>query len=588
MNDIKPILEKLAEKIPVDCIYEFPYTFLGEEKQHLLIVIDSKCQVPTKTLEPMAELCLAETPLHSYMLIPYGELKTAIKNGTLYSALACRKQHLKLSFGKKPLPRLTQIELESIRTKAREHYEKATVKQGDFLEGMEFYRRKENFEQAIFMLHQASELTFRGIEHAIFKRDRPSHGLQEHLKLIAKYIPELANIWNKEDPYYYRLLKLIDQSYTAVRYQRQFTVEKEEIEQLICKLTPILDWCNNYYQTCMAELEGMIQQAIAEPPITHPIGANTASPITLPLPAQLHRQLNEEQTKTLTTICINLIKKEALQQLVLIGLEASESTKVAIYQSDILSTPQTTHCYLLGISANSSTSKSHHIVHTDIRTTVILCTSSRVSQALEKKNRFFIQTLTQGTPLYVNPDKALFNVPENDWITTLEKAKAVWNYRKYKADTFLTCAELAIHQRQDTHIAMFLVSQSMEQLCIGLIYTCLGYHVDQSTLPFLLQITKLISPQLADCFAFGGEDTKQAFKSLANSLHAVRYKKETAPSDRELEIAMACYRRFQTIAKTCCETTFAQLQKRIEVAAINKELVETAKNDHAVQPSNVL
>ncbi|MGK9117360.1 HEPN domain-containing protein [Olivibacter jilunii] len=587
MNDIKPILEKLAEKIPVDCIYEFPYTFLGEEKQHLLIVIDSKCQVPAKTLEPMAELCLAETPLHSYTLIPYGELKTAIKNGTLYSTLACRKQHLKLSLGKKPLPHLTQIELESIRTKAREHFEKAAIKQRDFLEGMEFYRSKNNFEQALFMLHQATELTFRGIEKAVFKRDRPSHSLQEHLKLITRYIPELATLFDKEEPHYYRLLKLIDQSYTAVRYERQFEVEKEEIEQLVFKLIPVLDWCNDYYHTCMIELDAMIRQASVEP-IIQATTINAPPTITLSLPDQLRNQLNEQQAKALTTICTNLIKKEALQQLVLIGLEASESTKVAIYQSDILSTPQTTHCYLLGISANSSTSKSHHIVHTDIRITVILCTSSRVSQALEKKNRFFIQTLTQGTPLYVNPDKALFNVSENDWITTLEKAKAVWNYRKYKADTFLTCAELAIHQRQDTHIAMFLVSQSMEQLCIGLIYTCLGYHVDQSTLPFLLQITKLISPQLADCFAFGGEDTKQAFKSLANSLHAVRYKKEAAPSDRELEIAMACYRRFQTIAKTCCETTFAQLQKRIEVAAINKESVETAKNDHAVQPSNVL
>lgn len=587
MNDIKPILEKLAEKIPVDCIYEFPYTFLGEEKQHLLIVIDSKCQVPAKTLEPMAELCLAETPLHSYTLIPYGELKTAIKNGTLYSTLACRKQHLKLSLGKKPLPHLTQIELESIRTKAREHFEKAAIKQRDFLEGMEFYRSKNNFEQALFMLHQATELTFRGIEKAVFKRDRPCHSLQEHLKLITRYIPELATLFDKEEPHYYRLLKLIDQSYTAVRYERQFEVEKEEIEQLVFKLIPVLDWCNDYYHTCMIELDAMIRQASVEP-IIQATTINAPPTITLSLPDQLRNQLNEQQAKALTTICTNLIKKEALQQLVLIGHETHESQKIAFYQCDNLDIRQTEHCYLLGISTKSSTSKSHIIAHTDIRVTVILCASSRVSQALEKKNRFFIQTLTHGTVLYQNADQPLFSIPEPDWMLTLEKAQAAWNYKKYKADTFLTCAELAIHQRQDTHIAMFLLSQSMEQLCIGLIYACLGYHVDQSTLPFLLQVTKLISPQLADCFVFGGDDTKQAFKSLANSLHAVRYKKEAAPNDKELAIAMACYERFQAIAIASCTTNFAQLEKRILAESSNKELVESAKDDHVVKPSNAL
>ncbi|MGK9127378.1 HEPN domain-containing protein [Olivibacter sp. SA151] len=577
MDDIKPVLEKLAEKIPVDRIFKFSYSFFSEKKQHVLVVIDSKCQIPTKALEPMAELCFAEIPFHHFTLIPYGELKTAINNGVLYYSLACREQNLKLGIGQKALPDPTKKELENTCMKAVEHYEKAKRKQSDFLEGMEFYRNKGNFAQALFMLHQATELTFRGIEQAIFKRDRPSHSLQEHLKLMAKYIPDLSQVFDKEESYYYRLLKLIDQSYTAVRYQRQFDVEQEELEQLIDKLIPLLTWCANYYQQNMIVLEDMIQQKGSQPAI-EAMASSTSTAITLSFPDQLGKQLNYEQKKTLNTICTNLIKKENLQQLVLIGHETGNSRKITLYQ-DIPDNQQTDHCFLLGIGANSSTTKSHIIVHPEIRVTVILSAHQRVSQALEKKNRFFIQTLSLGTTLYIHSDKPALLIPEPDWSLALEKARSVWNYKKYKSDTFLVCAHHAIHQRQDTHIAMFLVSQSMEQLCIGLIYACLGYHVDQSTLPFLLQITKLISPQLADCFAFGGSDAKQAFKSLSNSLHAVRYKKEAAPNDRELEIAMACYERFQTIAKACCDTHFAQLERRIqEGTVVNNEPVETAND----------
>ncbi|WP_134089741.1 HEPN domain-containing protein [Olivibacter sp. XZL3] len=587
MNKIKTILKTLAEKIPVDCIYEFPYSFLGNEKFHLLVVIDPKCQVATKTLEPMAELCLPETRLHSYSLIPYGELKTAIKNGTLHYSLACRKQHLKLSLGKKPIPDLTRTELESIRTKAREHYEKATTKQRDFLDGMEFYCNKENFEQALFMLHQAAELTFRGIEQAIFKRDRPSHSLQEHIKLIAKYIPPFVDLVGKENPYRYRLLKLIDQSYTAVRYQRQFDVEKEEIDQLILTLIPVLDWCNDYYRACIAELDGMIQQSSNQPEVGSTM-AFTPTAVALSFPDTLIKQLGEAAIKTLTAICTNLIKRESLQQLVLIGHEAGESKKVALYQPDAFDAVQTPHCFLLGIGSGKSTSKSHTIVHTDIRVTVILCACPRASQALEKKNRFFLQTLNHGTTLFIDADKGPFTIPKPDWSMTLEKAKAVWNYRKYKADTFLACADQALRERQDTQITIFLLSQSMEQLCVGLIYACLGYHADQSTIPFLLQVTKLISPQLADCFAFGGDTTRQALKSLANSLPAIRYKKEAAPSDIALATAMACYERFYAIAKLCCTTNFSQLEKQIQQAcAINQDLVETAVDAPADEPSKV-
>ncbi|GEM_PF-3045569 len=586
MNTLPPILEKLATKIPVDCIFEFDYPFLGATRKRLILVIDAKSQVAAKTLEPMAELCLAETPEHSFELIPYGELKTALNNGALYYVLARQPSNLRLAIGKKPLPALTRKPLETVRAKAQDHYEKGLAKQRDFLDGVAFYREKGNHAQALFMLHQAVELTFRGIENAVFKRDRPSHGLQEHLKLAGKYIPELATLFSKDDPHHYRLLKLIDQSYTAVRYQRNFEVEPEELDSLEQNIRPILASCHNYYTECMARLEAIIQTAL-EPVPTESTTLPTDIPrIAITLPASLQSQLNTEQVAALNTILANLTKREVLNQVILLGHEISQVRKLTLYNCDQSTSQQMGHCYILGIGSGS-TSKSHTIVHPLIRVTALLCANKHAAHALEKKNRFFIQALSQGTTLYVREGGQPVPAPEADWSRALEKSRAAWMYRKYKADSFLQCAHLALDQRKDTDVATMLVAQSLEQLCIGLVYAGIGYRVDQSNIPFLLNVCNLISPRLAECFITGQDADRDALKALTNSLNAIRYKKEAALTDDDLTIAMANYEKFRTLATQQCESVFEYLGNMAAQEAIpGKTTIEPSASETGTKTSN--
>ena len=564
MESLQPILEKLATKIPVDRVFEFEYSFIDINCRRLLIVADSKYQTAAKTLHPMAELCLAETPEHSFGIIPYGELKTAIINGSLYYILACREQHLLLLNGKKPLPTPSRKELAAIRTKAQEHYEKGHIKQRDFLEGTEFYRQKGNYPQALFMLHQAAELTFRGIENALFKRDRPSHGLHEHLKLIAKYIPEAGLLFTKEEPSHFRLLKLIDQAYTAVRYQRNFEVTPEELDALYRTLMPLLEWCNVYYEQCMAALDTLIESATEPPPIERLITPDDGprAPV-IALPDTLSSDLNPEQAKAVNTILVKLIKREALDRLILLGYETKQAKKSTLYTGDQSTPAQAEHCYVLGIGSGT-TSKSHTIVHPLIHITVLLCAGQHTKHALNKKNRFFIQALSQGTVIYTHDDAKPLSIPEPDWALTLEKSQAAWKYRKYKADTFVQCAQLAHDQRKDIGAATMLLTQSIEQLCIGLIYACMSYRVDQCTVPFLLNLCNLISPRLANCFVTGYQADKDALKALTNSLNAVRYKKEDAPTEKQLTTAMQNYERFRALVAQVCESAFEYLGSKVE------------------------
>lgn len=558
MDTLVPILEKLASKIPVDRVFEFEYPFIGIQCKRLLIVADSKSQDPVKTLAPMAELCLAGMPDHSFSIIPYGELKTAINNGSLYYILACQKDQLRLQIGQNPLPILTHKQLETVYSKSKEHYGKAWDKQCDFLEGMKFYLQKENYPQALFMLHQAVELTFRGFENAILKRDRPSHGLHEHLRLIAKHIPEAGYLFPKEEPSIYRLLKLIDQSYTAVRYQRNFEVQFEELDELHRRFLELMKWCNEYYIGCMKALEKLI--ASAEEPSPEPLIAPDDVPRqpVVKLTDQLSADLDAEEKKALLTILTNLIKREALDHLILLGHETRRTQGVVLFDGGRASPQQPKHCYVLGIGSGG-TSKSHTIVHPLIRATVLLCAAHQMDHALTKKNRFFIQTVSQGIALYRHEGAQLPPAPEPDWGLALEKAEAAWKYRRYKADTYWQCAQLAREQRNDIGAATMLVAQSVEQLCIGLIYAAIGYRVDQCNIPFLLNVCNLITPRLADCFVASRDVDRDALKALSNSLNAVRYKREDAPTDTQLAIAMENYERFRSLATQVCVSAFAYL-----------------------------
>jgi len=566
MNQLQPILEKLKAKIPVDSIYAFHYAFLGEKKIRLLVVIDSKSQVAAKTLEPMAQHCLAETPQYSFELIPYGELKTAIKNGSLYYTLACQKENRRLALGKKPLPVLSLKDLELIRAKAREHFEKGRIKQEDFLEGMTFYREKGNYPQALFMLHQAAELTFRGMENALFKRDRPSHGLQEHCKLIAKYIPELGCLFPKEDPYYFRLLKLIDQSYTAVRYQRNFEVEPEELENLEKRLLPILKWCSDYYNSCMETLDQLIAQPpapIREIGYKSPLEAKIPERVKISLPNKLIDQLSAEQQQALKTVLANLFDAHPIKELFLLGTEIKACRQNGFYEAST-GIHHTAHFHLLAVYAKGYQARSHTVAHPEVKATVLMIAENNVTDGLKKKNRFIIQALTEGILLY--PDNITdsdLQIPKQDWSLVLEKSRAVWAQRGRLAEEFCEAALWSNRDVDSRHAALLLLSQSLEQACVGLLYVSIGCRVDNYHLPFLLDVCKLVAPELSTCLGTHTELDKQLMQWLNNCLVFLRYKKEFAPGYEEVDYLIQRVKAFISMADKHCRKKLALIESWI-------------------------
>lgn len=92
--DKRLLVERLIQRIDLDRIFLFSYSFLGKEQQHLILVMKPEDGVSPKVMKPVIELCLIDTKELSFELIPFGEWRNKVRHGGLYYAYAYRQENL--------------------------------------------------------------------------------------------------------------------------------------------------------------------------------------------------------------------------------------------------------------------------------------------------------------------------------------------------------------------------------------------------------------------------------------------------------------------------------------------------------------
>ena len=107
-----------------------------------------------------------------------------------------------------------------------------------FTSAKSFYRRFENafeepdYKNAAFQLHQAVEHSSKTVL-LIFGSECPQeHHLDILGDLAADYCPELAGILPRQTDEEKELFELLDYAYIGARYDREYKITKEQLEQL--------------------------------------------------------------------------------------------------------------------------------------------------------------------------------------------------------------------------------------------------------------------------------------------------------------------------------------------------------------------
>ena len=78
------------------------------------------------------------------------------------------------------------------------------------------------------MIHQVIELSYRTAELLVIGREKISHSIRNHQKLMKPYVPEFAAVFNEDDEEEMNLLNLLDDAYRSVRYEHTYVIDREQ------------------------------------------------------------------------------------------------------------------------------------------------------------------------------------------------------------------------------------------------------------------------------------------------------------------------------------------------------------------------
>lgn len=115
---------------------------------------------------------------------------------------------------------------------AQEDFNYWFLKAGKFISGFQFYFQNEDYNEAAFLLHQATERLYSGIL-LVFTRYKPNtHDLSLLRKLANSVDSRLTPIFPLDNAENKRLFKLLRKAYVDARYKPSYLITQAELLQL--------------------------------------------------------------------------------------------------------------------------------------------------------------------------------------------------------------------------------------------------------------------------------------------------------------------------------------------------------------------
>lgn len=137
--------------------------------------------------------------------------------------------------GKNKLARRKPLKFGEIKKQGEEYFGEKYAKARLFMEQAVFMYDKEEYVMSSFNLHQACENLFNAIMLTFTLKNDKEHNLEELFKASRGYAPELIRVFpvgNEEE----RLFKILVCSYIEARYNPEFKVSREDVEDLMVKV----------------------------------------------------------------------------------------------------------------------------------------------------------------------------------------------------------------------------------------------------------------------------------------------------------------------------------------------------------------
>ncbi len=215
----------------------------------LLIVVPDTSARPFSYYETLIETAFCNVPELCFSLIQAHALAQHIAEGHLFYLSSCTEEKQVYSSSPLDLPGVAAAKKEEVRTKAHEQFTGGMDRAAIFLEGAKTYFEAGNNGMALFMLHQATELTFRAIIMVLTGYEVKEHKIAVLQKHTRRCAPELNQVLPADTDKEKGLLALLDSAYLKARYTDNFTASNEDVLLLLDRVQ---------------ELQGIAQDTFAQ------------------------------------------------------------------------------------------------------------------------------------------------------------------------------------------------------------------------------------------------------------------------------------------------------------------------------------
>ncbi len=124
---------------------------------------------------------------------------------------------------------------------AQEYYDDKFGRADSFLIDVGHAADREDFKQASFYLHQATENYLRTIPLVYILYGYKDHDLELLMSYCKRYTLELAKVFPRDTDEEERLFKLLQRAYVEARYNKDFVVTRADIDALSPKIEQLRD-----------------------------------------------------------------------------------------------------------------------------------------------------------------------------------------------------------------------------------------------------------------------------------------------------------------------------------------------------------
>lgn len=134
------------------------------------------------------------------------------------------------------LARRRKLNFSEIEELAKEYFDAKFKLSTNFMKGAYFYSGEGEFNMAAFHLHQVCENLYHAIilTHTLYTFK--DHNLEELIKAAKTHTLEITKVFPRNSDEEIRLFNLLLKAYIEARYNRYYTITKEDIKALILRV----------------------------------------------------------------------------------------------------------------------------------------------------------------------------------------------------------------------------------------------------------------------------------------------------------------------------------------------------------------